>query len=185
MRDTYVPAGTPVMFLVSSFQVPPSFHEIQRRPSSVPAKMMPGRIGDSLSDTMLAKVSAPVASVVMPPVVCVEMRIFVVSAEERSGEIGYMSSPIFVDFSTRFAPKYSTCGLCFEMRNGVFQFQRMSRSTESRCCGARNPSTRFFSSFDSGLVVSGHCTTTESSPWMYLGGHCGFTRPKRSLVETT
>ena len=40
-----------------------------------------------------ANVSAPVASVVMPPVVCVETRIFIVSAYERSGEIGYISSP--------------------------------------------------------------------------------------------
>ncbi len=34
---------------------------------------------DSLSETIVPKVSAPVASVVMPPVVRVEMRILVVS----------------------------------------------------------------------------------------------------------
>jgi hypothetical protein len=44
MRETYVPGGTVVTFLVSSFQLPPSFQVIQRRPSSVPAKRIPGRI---------------------------------------------------------------------------------------------------------------------------------------------
>src|ERR1035437_3992574 len=146
---------------------------------------MPGRTGDSLSETMFANVSAPVASVVMPPVVRVEMRIFMVSAYDRSGEMGYMSSPIFVDLSTRFAPRYSTSWLCFEMKNGVFQFQRRSRSVESRFCCSLMVSIFFLSAGTSGLAVSGHCTRIESSHWRYLGRHDGFTSPVRSPVETT
>src|SRR5450756_911519 len=84
MRDTYVPAGTPFTLAVCSVHEPPSFHDDQRRPSSVPAYRMPGRSGDSLSDTMVPNVSAPVASVVMPPVVLVDTRIFIVSAYDLS-----------------------------------------------------------------------------------------------------
>ena len=133
-----MPAGTPFTFAVCSVQLPPSFQDDQTRPSSVPAKRMPGRSGDSLSDTIVPNVSAPVASVVMPPVVLVEMRILVVSAYDRSGEMKNMSSPCLVDFSTRLAPKYITDGLCGEMKNGVFQFHRMSASTESFRCAARS-----------------------------------------------
>ena len=53
---------------------------------------------------MVPNVSAPVASVVMPPVVFVLTRIFIVSRCERSGEITIRSSPRFVDFTTRLAP---------------------------------------------------------------------------------
>src|SRR5678815_2132499 len=104
MRVMYVPAGTPLTRDVSSSHVPPSFLEIQRRPSSVPAKRMPARIGDSLSDTIVQYVSAPVASLVMPPVVRVDTRIFIVSSVDRSGEIAKRLSPRFVDLRTRFPP---------------------------------------------------------------------------------
>src|SRR5689334_879331 len=104
MRVTYVPAGTPVNRDVSSSHVPPSFFVSHTRPSSVPANRIPARIGDSLSDTIVQYVSAPVASLVMPPVVRVDTRIFVVSIVERSGEIANRSSPRLVDFSTRLPP---------------------------------------------------------------------------------
>ena len=41
---------------------------------------------------------------VMPPVVRVDMRIFIVSSVDRSGEMAYRSSPRFVDLRTRFPP---------------------------------------------------------------------------------
>src|SRR5258708_7096987 len=104
MRETYVPAGAPVTFFVTSFQLPPSLELTHTRPSSVPAKRIPARIGDSLSDTIVQYVSAPVASLVIPPVVLVDTRTFIVSAVVRSGEIGKRSSPRFVDLSTRLPP---------------------------------------------------------------------------------
>jgi len=39
-----------------------------------------------------------------PPVVFIDTRIFIVSAVERSGEIGKRSSPRLVDLSTRLPP---------------------------------------------------------------------------------
>src|ERR1041385_8071620 len=112
MRVRYVPGGTPGTRDVSSSHVPPSFRVTHRRPSSVPAYRMPARTGDSFSETMVQYVSAPVASFVMPPVVRVETRIFIVSAVLRSGEIGKRSSPRRVDLSTRLPPTYSVWGLC-------------------------------------------------------------------------
>ena len=53
---------------------------------------------------MVPYVSAPVASLVMPPVVLVLIRTFIVSLVLRSGEIGYISSPCLADFMTRFDP---------------------------------------------------------------------------------
>ena len=84
--------------------MPPSLRVNQTLPSSVPAYRSPGRTGDSASDTMVQNVSAPVTSGVMPPVVWVLTRIFIVSRVVRSGEIGYRFSPRFVDFITLLAP---------------------------------------------------------------------------------
>src|SRR5574341_1856665 len=105
MRLTYVPAGTPGKRPVRSSHLPPSFQLIQTLPSSVPAKRMPGRMGDSLSETLVAYVSAPLTSGVIPPVVRRETRIFIVSAKVKSCEMGYISSPRLVDLRTRLAPK--------------------------------------------------------------------------------
>ena len=104
MRLTYVPAGTPGKRPVRFSHVPPSLRVNQTLPSSVPAYRSPGRTGDSASDTMVQNVSAPVTSGVMPPVVWVLTRIFIVSRVVRSGEIGYRFSPRFVDFITLLAP---------------------------------------------------------------------------------
>ena len=76
----------------------------QTLPSSVPAQRMPGRTADSLSDTTVPYVSAPVASGVMPPVFRIEVSIFAISRFDRSGEIGRRSSPRLVLFMTRLAP---------------------------------------------------------------------------------
>src|SRR5262249_60601387 len=92
------------------------------------------RIGDSFNDTIVQYVSAPVASLVMPPVVRVDTRIFTVSAVLRSGEIGKKSSPRFVDLSTRFPPTYSVDGLCGEMRYGVVQLKRRASAGEAVFC---------------------------------------------------
>src|SRR6266850_2581981 len=100
MRLTYVPAGTPGKRPVRFSQVPPSFLVSQTLPSSVPAYSRPGLIGDSESETIVQKVSAPVTSGVTPPVVRVETRIFIVSRVDRSAEIGKRSSPRRVDFIT-------------------------------------------------------------------------------------
>src|SRR5438045_9024053 len=75
MRLTYVPAGTPGKRPEMLSQLPPSFFVSQTLPSSVPAYRMPGRIGDSASDTIVQNVSAPVTSGVTPPVVRVLTRI--------------------------------------------------------------------------------------------------------------
>ncbi len=77
---TQVPSGTPGNRSVSSSQSPPSSRLIQVRPSSVPAKRKPCWSGDSASATMVAKVSAPVTSRVIPPVVSVLTWIFSASA---------------------------------------------------------------------------------------------------------
>ena len=79
-REMYEPAGTPRTLAVSSVHAPPSFIVFQRRPSSVPTIRCPARSGDSSSETIVPNVSARVASVVMPPVVVVEMRSFTWSA---------------------------------------------------------------------------------------------------------
>src|SRR5574342_1357326 len=142
MRLTYVPAGTPGKRPVRFSQVPPSFRVSQTLPSSVPAYSRPGRIGDSASDTMVQKVSAPVTSGVTPPVVWVLTRIFIVSRVVRSGEMGYRLSPRCVDFITLLAPAYSVVGLCADRKNGVFQFQRRSCSAESASCRRRRTASR-------------------------------------------
>src|SRR6185369_9545158 len=176
MRETYVPAGTPGKRVVSSSQVPPSLREIHARPSSVPAKRMPARIGDSFSDTIVQCVSAPVASLVMPPVVRMETRIFIVSAVDRSGEMANISSPRFVDFITRLAPKYIVCGLCGEMKYGVFQFQRRSSAAESARCLARSALIRCCCAGVGLAVVSARSMRTLSSYWSYRGRYGGLTR---------
>jgi hypothetical protein len=93
--------------IVTAFSAPAELRVIHTLPSSVPASSNPARIGDSLSDTIVPNISAPVMSGVMPPVVRVATRIFMVSAYDRSGEIGNMSSPRFTLLSTRLAPKYN------------------------------------------------------------------------------
>ena len=104
IRLTYVPAGTPGKRPVKFSHVPPSLRVSQTLPSSVPAYSSPGRSGDSASDTMVQNVSAPVTSGVIPPVVCVLTRIFIVSRVVRSGEIGKRFSPRLVDFITLLLP---------------------------------------------------------------------------------
>src|SRR6266511_4657059 len=104
MRLTYVPAGTPGKRPVRFSQAPPSLRVSQTLPSSVPAYSTPGRSGDSARATMVQKVSAPVTSGVIPPVVRVLTRIFIESRVVRSGEIGYRFSPRLVDFITLLAP---------------------------------------------------------------------------------
>src|SRR5712692_5521186 len=104
MRLTYVPAGTPGKRPVRFSQVPPSLRVSQTLPSSVPAYNRPGRSGDSASDTMVQKVSAPVTSGVMPPVVRVLTRIFSESRVVKSPEIGNRFSPRLVDFITLLLP---------------------------------------------------------------------------------
>src|SRR5919202_5358 len=119
MRTTYVSGGTPGKRPVRFSHVPPSLRVIQTLPSSVPAKRSPGRIGDSASAVIVPYVSAPVASLVMPPVVSMLKRILRRSRLDRSGEIGYRLSPRIVDLSTRFPPMYSVDGECAERKNGV------------------------------------------------------------------
>src|SRR5207245_10958983 len=124
MRLTYEPAGTPGKRPVRFSHVPPSLRVSQTLPSSVPAYSKPGRAGDSASDTIVQKVSAPVTSGVTPPVVCVLTRIFIVSRVVKSGEIGYRFSPRVVDFITLLLPASNVVGLCAEVKSGVLQFQR-------------------------------------------------------------
>src|SRR6478736_47875 len=87
-RLTHVFAGSPGNRFVRSVHKPPSFVVIQTLPSSVPAKRIPGRIGDSASVVIVPYVSAPVASRVTPPVSLVLMMMRAESLVERSGEIG-------------------------------------------------------------------------------------------------
>ena len=105
MRLTYVSGGRLAKRVpgIRSHEAP-SVRVSQTLPSSVPANSSPGRIGDSMSDVIVPNVSAPVASVVMPPVVFVLTRIFMVSRSVRSGEMTIRSSPRLVDLTTRFAP---------------------------------------------------------------------------------
>ena len=163
MRLTYVFFGTPAKRLLTSSQLPPSERVSHTRPSSVPAQRIPGRMGDSASDTIVLYVSAPVTSGVMPPVVFVETRMRIVSRVVRSGEIGYRLSPCCVLLSTRLAPTYSVAAACGEMKYGVFQLKRRSRSVESCFWRARSSATRFRATGDSGCAVSPRSTMIESS----------------------
>ena len=70
------------------------------------------------------------------------------------------------------------------MKNGVFQFQRMSSSVESAFCRARKSAMRFFCAGVSGAVESGRSTRIESSHCVYRGRHCGFWSAVRSPVAT-
>src|SRR5688500_5646009 len=103
--------GTPGKRPVRSSHVAPSYFVTQTLPSSVPAYRIPGRTGDSLIETIVLCVSAPVASLVMPPVRSragvpsglrpVLMRMRFASCVDRSGEIGRRLSPISTDLKTR------------------------------------------------------------------------------------
>src|SRR3712207_23731 len=96
MRLTYVLRGTPGKRPVRFSHVPPSLRDTHTLPSSVPAKRMPARTGDSASDTIVPYVSAPVTSGVRPPVRLTERSMAAESAVERSGEIATRLSPRFV-----------------------------------------------------------------------------------------
>ncbi len=67
-RLTQVPFGTPGTFARTLAQVAPPSRVICTFPSSVPTQMMPGRMGDSAIVMIVQWVSAPVSSIVMPPV---------------------------------------------------------------------------------------------------------------------
>src|SRR5438067_1517256 len=114
MRTTYVFGGTPANRPVRFSHVPPSLWVSHTFPSSVPANSSPGRTYDSASAVIVPYVSAPVASLVMPPVESMLQRTFAMSRVERSGEIGRKSSPRFVDRSTRLPPTYSVDDACGE-----------------------------------------------------------------------
>src|SRR5690349_9786497 len=85
--------------------VAPSLRVVHTLPSSVPAQRRPGLMYDSCSTTTVPYVSAPVASIVMPPVLRIDVSIFAICFLERSGEIGYRLSPRCVLLRTRLPPR--------------------------------------------------------------------------------
>src|SRR5579864_3797858 len=101
MREANGSDGSPGSRLVTFSHVAPSFDDCHKRPSSVPAYSRPGLTYDSASATTVPYVSAPVASIVTPPVHVMEVSILAQFFFERSGEMSWNSSPRFIDFSTR------------------------------------------------------------------------------------
>ena len=100
------PAGSiPANFDVRFSHVAPSFTDFQTLPSSVPAKSSPGLAGLSSSATTVPYVSAPVASIVTPPVKRTDVSIFASNRLDKSGEMRLKSSPRLVDLSTRLPAK--------------------------------------------------------------------------------
>jgi len=131
---------------------------------------------------MVAKRSAPVTSGVIPPVVVELISICSASARVRSGEMGTKSSPILVDFSTRFAPAYTTSGLLGESRYGVFQLKRSCRLAESAVARACSSAMRWACSLGIGCMLSGHTIAIESCRMRYESRQFGRPSDCRSPV---
>src|SRR5579862_2492535 len=106
MRETYTSLfGSPGKRPVRLSHVAPSLCVFHTLPSSVPAYRIPGFTYDSASATTVPNVSAPVASMVTPPVQVTDVSILAHCFLERSGEMRLKSSPRLRDFRTRFPPK--------------------------------------------------------------------------------
>src|ERR1019366_9799815 len=105
MRETQESFGSPGKRPFRLSHAAPSLVDFHMLPSSVPAKSRPGFRYDSESATTVPNVSAPVASIVTPPVHVTEVSILAQFFFERSGEMSWKSSPRLSDFSTRLPAK--------------------------------------------------------------------------------
>src|SRR5258708_12830177 len=144
MRETYTSLlGNPANRSLKFSHEPPSLWVTQTLPSSVPASSRPGLTYDSASVTTVPYVSAPVTSGVTPPVNFSAVSMRARSCLERSGEMVNISSPRLSDLNTLLPPRYITCGLCGERKNGEFRLKRVCRSVESFRSLVRNILIRF------------------------------------------